>query len=759
MIELGSLFMLLLLLFLALVDPVAVAGQAAMSLLAGISVLVISLCLWRSRRGGAEWHPVPGLLPLALLTGFFFLQVLPLPPVLLRLVSPGAWHAYAETVWVVRPGCWMPISLAPEATWVSFFRFMVGVAVYVASIQVLATRERVKRVLPFFALCAGGTALLGTALYLSPLGRNDGLPGEHFAVLMAMVLPVIIAQYLVSRPQVSYLPFRQKVARFLRRPGAYPHMLQGASFLLPLFGIFLVGSRGGLFGAATGLLVFLLLLLTRSRGRKGEVWGVLALPLLMLLVGTALFVGGDQEERNATASDGEGQIVRPLAQNAAVGPHDFALWGTGAGTFADVARRHRTGPDAAGQGGEKSGNTYLQFGVEGGAVGVALLTWFLLAALWQTLPAWRRRHGRMPVYLSPGAFAGMAAFLVAGWVEGGLHESGIVLSFFFCMGLGVSAATGSTRPAVPREAPADKPSPFVAAWMLPLLLAMLFHAGLVVASLATRSSGHSLAGDMLVPRGVALAARFAPFEAGYRYLLADGDLARGDVEGALERFVAALRLRPLNPEYLQRLGLVFGNLGEDDKAKRLLISGVASDPSNPERQRAIAYWLLAKGRGGEALEHVRSAIYLEPEKTWDFLALMADHGLSDEEMRRAMPERSLSLLAYGDFLMAAGKESAAEESFLEAVRYAMMEPRPSPVPFQRVADIYSRRGEAEAALEAVLAGVEVLPKNVQLRFRAAALYERLGVTYRAIEEYRGVLALEPGNGTARARLRELGVSM
>jgi hypothetical protein len=38
---------------------------------------------------------------------------------------------------------------------------------------------------------------------------------------------------------------------------------------------------------------------------------------------------------------------------------------------------------------------------------------------------------------------------------------------------------------------------------------------------------------------------------------------------------------------------------------------------------------------------------------------------------------------------------------------------------------------------------------------AANLYERLGIPYRAIEEYRASLALDPGNEGARESLRKI----
>jgi hypothetical protein len=44
---------------------------------------------------------------------------------------------------------------------------------------------------------------------------------------------------------------------------------------------------------------------------------------------------------------------------------------------------------------------------------------------------------------------------------------------------------------------------------------------------------------------------------------------------------------------------------------------------------------------------------------------------------------------------------------------------------------------------------------VGIRLAAASLYEKLQITYRAREEYKNALLLDPGNRVARAHLEKL----
>ena len=47
---------------------------------------------------------------------YLVFQIIPQPPSLLRLFVPETWQAYQETIWVLSPSLWMPISVNMEAT-------------------------------------------------------------------------------------------------------------------------------------------------------------------------------------------------------------------------------------------------------------------------------------------------------------------------------------------------------------------------------------------------------------------------------------------------------------------------------------------------------------------------------------------------------------------------------------------------------------------------------------------------------------------
>lgn len=754
---------LLILLFLApLAGLPSVAGLGITALLEAFGICLLLFCLFNI---GSRplWHPTPGLLPLSALAGFLLVQALPLPPFLLRLLSPRTWSLYTDTIWVVRPGVWMPLSFSPQATLTEFFRFFLFAALYLVTVQLIASRERLKSTISPLVVYAGLVALFAIVEFLFQINRPDWLTWQlptsfrgNFPGLLAMAFPLALAQYLASKPHVSHLSLREKVVNFIRQLSFRPHVLMGFSCLCLVFSILLSRSWAGILSSLGALLVFFLLLLTRRRGRRMEVWGSLVVLGLLFLLGLALAGagGGSPVGRGAVSglSVGEKQLVQ---QDSLKIFYNFPLFGTGAGTFAQVYPRYRTLP------GDKlivdhAYNSFLETLVETGLTGILLFGWFLILVLYRGYLAWRQRHSRASFYLYLGCVSGVTATLLYGWSSPILQVFTGQFYIFFLCGLAIAAATTSSLKGAepePLEIPAAIRRGAVSVTVAVLALNLTTN----VSSMIGRAGYGNPDGDQVgeTAKDAARAAMLDPLAAGYRYALADARLALGDPAGATKQLGAALRLTPLDAEYLQRMGLVLANLGQEDKAERLLREGAKVDRTNPERHKALAFWLLSRDKKEEALDQVRQAIYWGPEKTWDYLTLMALNDLSQEEMRQVLPESSMPMLAFGDYLVSIGEEAAAEGIYRASVQHALTEKHPSPEPFRRTADFFAKRGRDSDALEIILMGIERFPQNPDLRLSAANLYEKLGIVYRAVQEYRVVLAFDQDNEEARERLKVL----
>jgi tetratricopeptide (TPR) repeat protein len=755
-------------------------GEWPETLVEALCFFLLLLHLLSLRRQAAPLYKVPGFLPLTVLTGYILIQMVPLPPLMLKLLSPNTWELYTDSIWLVRPGAWMPISIAPKATLAEFFRLAAYAVFYLMTVQVLAERERLKEALSFFSICIGLFALAGLVMFLLsggrffwPLGEWMFEPGRspagfaksHYAGLMAMVLPVVLAHYLATRPRVNYSSLRGRIVDFFHHPGSNLYVLLGF-FLLPLAASFLLSfSTSGILSGLAGLLLFMLLLLIRGWTRKkGVLKGLFptAVLLVVALLGCGMIWGRPDPQADRFRDEG---IRKHVWRDSGRIIGDFPLLGTGMGTFARIYPRYKTisAPEAEIN---HARNEYLEHMIEAGLAGTLLAGWFLFSLVRQTYPVWRKRHNRTSVYICAGSFSGLVAILLHSITGSTLHAGAIGLYLFFFAGLVFAAATCLSPGRIESEWQ-EEASPATARWIglsvIVLLGASLtFNVGILMGEHKIHLRNDSASGSpdpgqepAEVEKAAGQAMRLDPLESTYPYLLADARLASGEAGKTLDLFSSALRLNPLNAGYLQRIGLVFDNLGQREKAEKLLRSGVENDGSNPERHKTFAFWLLSEGKKDKGLDHIREAIYWGPRQTGEFLALMALYGLKDEEMQRVLPERSYPLLAFGDYLRGIGKEQEAEKNYRASIDYAIQEEWPSPLPFKQVAEFFTERTRYSDALDVILAGIEIFPENAEFRFLAANLYELLGIEYRAIEEYRGTLALDPGKQEARESLKRL----
>ena len=89
-------------------------------------------------------------------------------------------------------------------------------------------------------------------------------------------------------------------------------------------------------------------------------------------------------------------------------------------------------------------------------------------------------------------------------------------------------------------------------------------------------------------------------------------MARGDLTGARACFDRALPLLPTYSTLQVNLGVVHAALGDQEAAARYFARALELAPGQPDSHYFYARWLVDRGRGPEALEHLDTAIRLAP---------------------------------------------------------------------------------------------------------------------------------------------------
>ncbi len=752
-------------------------GIVTAAVLSGFLLLLI-----HKRSCNEGLYEVPGTLPLFLFCLWILIQLVPLPPGLIKLISKNTYGFYQKTSGLISPGRWQTISINPHATMAEFFRYTTYAVFYLFMVQLLKDSRLLKKTLNVIAALAAIIAVFAVIQYVASKNLIYGIrtvPSNatpfgpyiyhnHFAGFMEMVFPVVLCLFLYYKPRLSDLPPRARLYEYLSHPKTNPHLIYGLCSILAGVSVFVSYSRGGIVSLCLSM-VFMTVAMTMMDTRKKQGGFLVCLVILVILFSVGWF-GWDfiferfEEIRN---SDGFIQDNRiPVWQDSIRIIRDFSLTGTGFGTFVDIYPGYRTV-----EGNllfDHAHNDYLEFWACGGIVSVLLCAWFLFSVVYQTLQRVRKRRDNQAVFIYIGSITGIIAILIHSITDFNMQNGANGLYFFFLAGLCVSAANTRRKSInsdtflriwVPR-----KPGTVISVTAVLLLVTSTVNlAGVSAHYQFSKIQSISLHPDLPtqdledIGKTADRAARLDPLNAQYHYGVANIMLALKNVGRAVPYFKQAVLLNPAKGEYLQRLGFV---LSETDNAiyiENLIKSGIQMDIISPDRYRDYADWLAEKGRIPESIVAFRQCMALAPwQANLDHcISLMQAHGFSEIDIYRSIPRKSRLYLLYGDYLARTNTPDQTENMYDKALSLVRREKDPLPWYFTKIGRYYLKIGKPDKALKVIQEGIVIFPENIHLRLMAGDLYKQSGIIYRAKEEYRSALIIDSGNQHALKRLSEM----
>ena len=451
--------------------------------IASLDLVVLLLALaWGAiqlHEGRLQWVSTPLNGPLLLFLGVIALQLLPLPPALLRVISPHTYDLYQRTLspWPERdplplisptlaaaeappdashvmPSAagastlspWRPLSLYPHATVTALRQATAYALVYLIVVNTIQSRAQLGRLL--LALLATGSviAVLGllqqasgtTKLYWWWQPLFGGAPfgpyvnRNHAAGYLAMVIPIglgwLWGQLGQRHHRIVGGVWRQDLKKLVS--GRDGRQLLLVCALVNMAAALLVSaSRGGIISVAVGLVFFILLVgLPRRPERR---LGLVVLPLLLAgVLIYAVWLGvGPTIERFFQPEEG-----RPLIWSGTLNLiGDYPLLGTGLGTYVASFRRHKPTLDAGLV--DHAHNDYLELLAEMGTAGFLIVVGGLGWFGWRTFRRWSGRHDPEIRGLVLGGLAGGLAIGVHSLVDFNLHIPANALTFAVILGM------------------------------------------------------------------------------------------------------------------------------------------------------------------------------------------------------------------------------------------------------------------------------------------------------------------------------------
>ncbi|MBI5848197.1 MAG: O-antigen ligase family protein [Nitrospirae bacterium] len=727
--------------------------------------------------GGAGILKTPGIAPLAALLGYILLQAVPLPPALIEKLSPAAFALYRQSVWIAEPGAWTTLSLYPKGTIAEFLRLSCYAGVYLLTTQLLSDSKRLRKTVGLLAVFAAALAFFSIIQHLMPNGKiywirpltQGGSPfgpyvnRNHFAGLMGMLFPVVMALFLLSRPSSREVSFRKKVSDLIDRSIKNVHLVLGFGAVVVALSIFLSLSRGAILSFCLSLSLLGFLLSRRIGTRKGKLLFIATVIVIFYAVGWFGWTPVFERFRAIRTLQGEISELRLDIWKDSLGMvRDFPLTGTGAGSFMHLYPAYRT---IRGEGiADHAHNDYLELLTDGGIIGIGLFAWFMAAVLIQSYQTFLKRKDPYARHLFAGAISGVAAFLLHSMTDFNFFIGSNGLYLFLLLGLMVSSAHSRLSDVQqPQVLTNGQSLRKIVVWWSGglLLLSILFNSGQMLASvLRTEASGITLSNaspeTLTYYRDtITRASLLDPLEPSHHYLMSRAAAERSDRPSERQDSLHAIRLSPSNAEYLQALGSAFEKEGDTAAAGKLFAESVTRARTNSVVLRQYGSFLMRAGRKEDALSQFRTALSLEPQKLKDYIALLVPEGLSDAEILGIIPENAESYITFAEYLDATGSQEKALTVYEQATDLLRKSRPETSGIYLRISQFASRKTRLEEAVGVLRLAEERFPKDIWIRLTMAGYYEKLGHADLAAAAYRKILSLAPENKIAAQKLRAI----
>lgn len=394
---------------------------------------------------------------------FLLFQILPLPPSILKLLSPEAWVVGEKSLPASTVGgdgsnhAWFTLAPYTLPVRMSLDRLTVYGLFFLGFSQLLNSRQRIGTAVLCILFLGSFEALYGMIQTFSGNEhiwwvRKTAYRGDvtgtyvnrnHFAGLLEIIIMLAIA-YVAATSET-----KKKTSNFSRHR-SFRVRLSGRLFgeerfskrLVVLFSAVVMGlglvfsaSRGGMLGAAGGLLCAGLLFMLRKGHRRK---GLIVLLFFVVLCAYALRMGVERPLERFRTFDISFEVRARYAQQALQLFEDYPLTGVGVGNFRYAYPKYQA-PEDTKTFIDHAHNDFAEFLAEAGIIGFVLLGLGFLYYLYRTARLWKGRHDPYAVCLGVGPLAALAAIGIHSYSDFNLHYVTNCLMLLAVMSVGQSA--------------------------------------------------------------------------------------------------------------------------------------------------------------------------------------------------------------------------------------------------------------------------------------------------------------------------------
>lgn len=359
----------------------------------------------------------PVMLLFTLYLTWILVQVMPLPTGLVNLLSPQRGNVTDSTI----APAMISLSLEPAKSFHTWLLSMAYFQLFALTLLLINSKQRLRQLL--FALVILGVlqSIYGGLMTLSGIEKTLWLDKDahlgvatgtllnrnHLANYLAFTSAAALG-LLLSRHTSSSTTWRSRIRNLISWLLGSKGFIR-ISLVIMVIGLILTRSRMGnsAFYVSMTFAFFAWLIATGRLNRSTLLLFASLLVLDTFLMGSWFGLGKLAERIQATTPEAELRVVElPYLVTMA---RDYAVTGSGAGTFADAFMRYN--PVTAHEWFNEAHCDYLQFLIENGAIGFTLLALVVVASIAMIFVALLRRHSHQ---LQAACFTALMGLIATG---------------------------------------------------------------------------------------------------------------------------------------------------------------------------------------------------------------------------------------------------------------------------------------------------------------------------------------------------------
>ncbi len=711
-------------------------------------------------------YTCPGILPLILVNAFLLFQIIPLPENFVKILSPSTYTIYQNAAGLTDEVGWISLSIYPHATLLELLRFSTYVLFYIIAIQFFTDRSLLKKTIAVITWFAALLSLAAIIEFITesldyPIAHNKifwfrelsqgGTPmgpyvnRNHYAGLMEMIFPLVLSMFFVFRPRITKLSLKRKIADFFNHKRINQHLFYGAAAILIATSVLLSLSRGGILSLSISMIIFSALIIFKAKQKNAGFFIGFIVIIILFLTGTsgcdAIFERFENIQNQSGLIHDDRLIIW---EDSIEIIKDFPLVGTGTGTLENIYPLYRSfpGDDIL----EHAHNDYFEFFCTGGIILPVLMGWCLFSILYSAAGSFIKRREWYSIFLFTGCITSISAILLHSLVDFNMQIGANGLYFFLILALAVSAANTRMRHDLAKTYLKQTKRLFYPTKISAILLfvsVIFIHGGTLVADYHF-SKHRDIPLTPETPKNALLRASqaaktaeiFDMMNPEYSQTIAGtASLLQKDSD-ALKHYTRSIRMDPVNSQYFLDAGSFLHQNKNYDLAEKFFRNSIQYDKKNMAAYIKYAAMLFEMNQVENSFEIMKQAISIDTQITDTCLALMVLHHIDDKQMVLALPDRVEPYLLLGDFFKSMGDSENAEKTYLNALDFLTNETQIKKTYFLHLYNFFQRNDQYENALHAILKAITYFPDDHGLHRIAADLYKKMGIDYRAEEEFR-----------------------